>query len=260
MSVASLPPLLTVFYLICRVSGLFLVSPLLSHKAISGSIRFGFSLFFAFFFAMALFPQMQSEPAHFPPLLEIALKALLEISIGYLIGFTFNIVLEALVLAGETIDNMIGFSAAQFFDPFSNTFHSMLGQLFVLMGAALLLASDLHHLFIRALAESFRIVPIGHFHSSEGLVDTLIGGTSLIFTYAIKFAAIPMIVLACGLVGVAFTVRVIPDMNVLLTGLPMRILIALYMVVFALEHIQPVIFEAFYQAAALTGAILESLR
>lgn len=220
------------------------------------------SIFFALFFGMVFYPHYMgmTEAIYAPSLLEISTVALLEVFVGYMIGFTFNIVLEALILAGETLDNMIGFSAAQFFDPFSNTFQSMLGQLFVLMGATLLLATDLHHLFIRALSDSFQMIPIGGFHLNEGLVQTMVQGTSLIFTYAIKVAAIPMVVLACGLVGVAFTVRVIPDMNVLLTGLPMRVLIAIYMVMFALEHIQPVIQQAFLHAAALSEQAIHFMK
>jgi flagellar biosynthesis protein FliR len=260
---------LFIFYILCRVLGLFLVSPFLSNKSITATARFYLSLFIALILGVVLYPDyLGSHPKyvfhHLPnerghAFFVLGIEIIKELSIGYLLGFMFNIVFEAMLLAGEMIDSMIGLATAQFFDPFSNTFQSMLGILLLMFGALFMLIIDFHHVFIRLLAQSFSIVPLGDFHLREGLENTITFGTSLLFIYVVKIGAIPIVILACGLVGIAFTVRVLPEMNLLLTGLPMRVLIGLYVMMLALAYIPPVFNQALMEFAALANQILENL-
>lgn len=260
---------LFVFFILCRVSGIFLVSPLLSNKAVTGTVRLYLSFFIAIILALVLYPdylgdhprfQLSSLPSQeLPFIFIIAGEGIKELVIGYLLGFMFNIIFEALMWAGELIDTMIGLSTGQFYDPISNTFHSLSGKLLMLFGALFMLIVDLHHVIIRLLAQSFSIIPLGNFEMNAAVIANVNSGFSLLFIYAIKFGAIPMVTLACSLVGIAFTVRIIPEMNVILTGLPMRVLIGIYIFIIALSHIPPVIVHLFHQIFDLTGNIVDSL-
>lgn len=261
---------LFVFYISCRVSGVFLVSPLLSNKSVSPTIRLYLSLFTAVLLAFVFYPEYFGQHAKYAlPIIKedntaslfiLAMDAAKELSIGYLIGFMFNIVFEALMLCGEMIDSMIGYSTAQFFDPFSSTFQSLLGQLLLLTGALFMLIYDYHHVFIKMVAISFSMFPLGHFELNSAIIGNITYGTSQLFVYAIKVGAIPIAVLACALVGIAFTIRVVPEMNLLLTGLPMRVLIGWYIMMIAMQHIPPVIKSAFIQFSNIVFHTLDLLK
>jgi flagellar biosynthetic protein FliR len=262
--------LLFSFYILMRVLGLLIVSPLLSNRAINPAIRLFLAIFITLLLTMVLYPDYKgahsryryAELQHFTfhSLPEVILISIKELGIGYIIGFCFNVVFEAMVLAGELIDSMIGFSTAQFLDPFSNSVHSLLGHLLVLFGALMMLIVDLHHIFIRVVAESFNLVPIGNFELTRPLFDDITLGTSWIFVYGLKFGSIPILILACGLVGIAFTVRVVPEMNLLLTGLPMRVLLGFFTMILATGRIMPIFKESFTAVTRLAEQILHHFR
>lgn len=255
-----------VFYILMRITGLFVISPLFSNKAIATYIRLFLAIFTTIIIAIVLYPQYHGiEAVYTLPAIHYAegkdfiyimLMSIKELAVGYIIGFCFNIIFESMLMTGELIDSMIGFSAAQFLDPFSNTFQSMLGQLLVLTGAIVMLIFDLHHLFIRIVTESFSFIPLGDFHMNEGVIDHLTLGMGILFLYAVKIGAISIVILACGLVGIAFTIRVVPEMNILLTGLPMRVMIGFYTIMLGINHIVPIFQEGFMALSNLIQSLI----
>jgi flagellar biosynthesis protein FliR len=253
-------------YVLFRTLGIFFISPLLSNKSLTAASRIYLGLFAAIVLTLVLYPQYVSQftqaPFHNESIfsldnfLGIAITCLEELALGYLLGFCFNIVFEAMAMAGELIDNMIGFSTAQFVDPFSFAFHSSLGMLMVFTGALYMLITDFHHVFIRLLADSFVVVPLGGYHMPSSLLRDITDGTSWIYTFAIKYGAISILVLCINLVGVAFTVRVVPEMNLLLTGLPLRVLFGLWSMMLAISRIFPLFGQTFRETARLAESIL----
>lgn len=247
---------------------MFVISPLLSNRVISNNLRFFLAFGITLLLSIILYPQYFGPRAIYPfdlsgfhqntPLF-LALIGFKELCVGYLIGFFFNIIFEAMLLAGELIDSMIGFSAAQFLDPFSNTFQSLIGQLLVLTGGMVMVVADLHHIFVRMIADSFNIIPVGTINFNEMFIQETTMGMSFLFIYAIKIGTIPIIILACGLIGIAFTIRVIPEMNVLLTGLPMRVMIGIYTLMLGIRFIIPTFQKGFRELSFLVQSIIETL-
>lgn len=257
------------FYILMRVMGLLFISPLLSNKAITSTMRIYLGLFITFLLALVLYPDYFGEDAQYAldgvtnmqqsHFLGFIMTSIKELAVGYILGFCFNVVFESMMMAGELIDSMIGFSTAQFVDPISQQFHSLLAQLFVFSGALLMLIIDFHHVFIRIIADSFSIIPIGTYQTSSVLIGDIALGTSWIFLFAIKYAAIPVIILALGLVGIAFTIRVVPEMNLLLTGLPMRVLFGFWSLMLAISRIFPLFRDTFIQMTRLVEKIVEHM-
>lgn len=258
--------LLFYLYILFRTLGIFFISPLLSNKSLTASSRIYIGIFVAIVLTLTLYPQYvnqfnhaQSDPSSIfssDNLLGIFITCIEELALGYLLGFCFNIVFEAMAMAGELIDNMIGFSTAQFVDPFTFSFHSSLGMLMVFTGALYMLITDFHHVFVRLLADSFAVVPLGNYNMPSSLLKDLTEGTSWIYTFAIKYGAISILVLCINLVGVAFTVRVVPEMNLLLTGLPLRILFGLWSMMLAISRIFPLFGQTFRDIVRLVESML----
>lgn len=260
--------ILLFYYILARLTGLFVISPLLSQRAIAGTIRVFLSIFTTLLLLMTLYPDYHGPQAKFTLIgisqqdygwLMLALNSLKEIGIGYLLGFCFTLLFEATMLAGEVIDAMTGFATASSFDPISATSQALLGPLLMLTTALIVLALDLHHEFIRVAADSFHFIPIGNYNMPPQMADDLILGTGLLFVYALKVAAIPFVILACGTIGIGFVIRTVPEYNPLLTGLPMRVLIAYYSVMLALSHLPPVIQQAFFQFETLSRLFMRQI-
>jgi flagellar biosynthesis protein FliR len=247
-----------------RTIGLLFISPLLSNKAITATTRIYLGVFITLLLSLALYPEytkgahaeLPSDTFHSSQLLTILLTCIKELAIGYFIGFCFNILFEAIAMSGEIIDNMIGFSTAQIINPLFNTFYSVIGQLLFFSAALFILIWDFHHVFIRALADSFTMIPLGHLHINKRLMDVFILETSWIYSFSIKYAAIPIVILTINLLGIACTIRVVPEMNLLLTGVPLRVLYGLWSLILAISWIVPLFRSTFIEIARVVEWIL----
>lgn len=253
--------LLLFYYVFARMTGLMVISPIFSQRTVRLTVRFYFSLFISLILAMVLHGRYNGD---FPPYINDVLNseqfgALLffmnfikEICIGYLIGICFTLVYEAALIAGEVIDAMTGFATAKIIDPITNAPKPLTAPLFTLTTGIIILSLDLHHVFILTAVESFSLIPLGDYNMSNTMLSHLVNGTSQMFTFALKVAAVPFVILSCGTIGIGFVTRVVHEYNPLLTGLPMRVLIALYTLMIGVGHVAPTIkqaFKGFYQLA-----------
>jgi flagellar biosynthetic protein FliR len=252
------------YYVLARLTGLFVISPLFSRQVIGGGVRIFLAIFLSVMLTMVLYPDYRGQaPLYITEVfpnekgwLFLSVNLLKEIGIGYILGFCFTLVFEAIMLAGELIDAMTGFATAASIDPMSETAQALLGPLLVVTIAMIALALDIHHSFIRVVVESFLVIPLGEYKMSPEMIPQITYGTGLIFIYALKFAVVSFIILACATIGIGFMVRIVPEYNPLLTGLPMRVLVAYYTIMLSIRHIPPVIQSAFAEAENLSRILM----
>ena len=249
-------------YIFARVSGVFLLSPLLAGKSIPIVVRGFLTVGTTILLSMVLFPSYQKNFVLDNTLQQgeviflIAIALVKEVAVGYLIGFCFSILFEAMVLAGELIDSMMGLSTAQFFDPLSQTFKSLLAELFLLSAMVLMFAMDLHHVFFRILADSFNYIPLGYYQLSNNLLRDITLEVAAIFTFGIKIAAIPMIILVLTAAAIGFISRTLPEFNPLITGVSLRIVVGLFAVMATLRLFPSFIEHAFVNLTELAQVFL----
>ncbi|MEW6203283.1 MAG: flagellar biosynthetic protein FliR, partial [bacterium] len=93
----------------------------------------------------------------------------------------------------------------------------------------LFIAMDGHHLIILAITNSYTYIPLDAFHISGPLSMEMTGLLQKMFVIAFKvglpmIAALLVITIAMGLIA-----RTVPQMNVFIVGLPLNILVGLFM-------------------------------
>jgi len=94
----------------------------------------------------------------------------------------------------------------------------------------LLLAMNGHLWFFQALGQSYRAVPIGHFVWTGVRSEKVLGLFSMVFATGFKIAAPALVVLLLTTVGIVALARTVPQMNVFIVGLPIRIGVGLAVV------------------------------
>jgi flagellar biosynthetic protein FliR len=127
------------FLVLARVGGIFLISPLLSHNSIKMQLRSFLTVMTTILLAMTLYSDYRGpQPLYYTNLLDsnapislilLGMGVAKELAIGFLIGFCFALVMEALVVAGQLVGVMIGFSIAEILDPVSGVSQSMISNL-----------------------------------------------------------------------------------------------------------------------------------
>jgi flagellar biosynthetic protein FliR len=154
-----------------------------------------------------------------------------EIAIGVAMGFLVQLVFDAIALGGQVIGMSMGLGFAVFLDRARGVSIPVLGQLFLMLGMLVFLATEGHLAMIQLLAESFRAWPIAEGGLTVPVLGELLAWTSQLFIFALRIA-LPAIT-ALLVVNLSFGVmsRAAPTLNLFAVGFPVAMLLG-FMVIF----------------------------
>lgn len=189
----------------------------------------------ALLLAMIVFPQVGwkkiSADFNTISLITIAIK---EVFIGLTFGFLARLYFMAVGMAGQIMSVSLGVSSAQLFNPAMGEVSTSFDQIFVTLASLFFLSINGHHMLISGLFDSYQIVPI----SKLGINLEGLGGlgpvTQTITLMALKFSAPVMVSILFMNIAVALVGRAVPQINILITSLPINILVGLFIVFFSL--------------------------
>ena len=234
---------LPVFLLIvARVSGIFMSAPAIGSRNLHPRARVGASVALALLIA----PFVPVDPAALPAdLLVYVGIALKELIVGILLGFSAMLIFNAVQLAGQVLDVQIGFGVANVIDPITNAQVPTMGQFQFIIAMLLFLAMDGHHLLLTALARSFELVPLTEFWFSPTLASKFSSLVGEMFVMAVKVGAPAIGALFLAEMGLGMIARTVPQMNVFIVGIPLKIALSFVVVLTALPIFQLLMANAF---------------
>ena len=163
----------------------------------------------------------------FENLFSMAFAALRELLIGLVLGFLSSLPLVALRIAGEQVGTVMGFSMAQVVDPMTQSQDSLVGQLNFLVGMWFYFHWNGHLLMVRAMIETLRFVPLGGlsiFPHGDVAVGTWLQG---LFILAMRIVIPFYCALMLADIGLGFLARTVPQMNIFVLGLPVKVALGL---------------------------------
>jgi flagellar biosynthetic protein FliR len=150
-----------------------------------------------------------------------------EIVIGAVLGLTARLAISGLQVAGSVIAQQLGLGFVTAVDPTMNQQGMLVGNFLSVLGVALIFATDMHHLVIIALNDSYFIFAPGDVPVIGDIakhITQVIGGS---FKIGIQLSA-PFLVF--GLLfnlGLGVLSRLMPQMQVYFIGMPLSIMLGL---------------------------------
>jgi flagellar biosynthetic protein FliR len=229
MTIAILPEISALFALVfARVGALIMLLPGLGERVILSRAR----LSVAVFVALMMVPLVRDRLV-VPQAPQAVIGLLLsELMVGLAIGIAARILVGTLQTAGTIIANQLGLGFAMTVDPAGGAQNPSIANLLALLGAALVLTLDLHHIAIGAIHESYRLLPPGGPLMIEDMMKLAIMTTAQSFSLAVQISA-PFIVF--GLLfnlGLGILSRLMPQLQVFFIAVPASIIIGM-LVLFA---------------------------
>lgn len=218
------------FLIFARVGTLLMLMPALGEATIPARLRLTFALLFTF----VLFPLMQPALPATPATMGGVLAGMgHEMAVGFILGGLLRLMLTAVQVAGAVIAYQMGLSMAQTADPTQDGVQgAIVGNFLALLAVALIFATDLHHMLLAGIVESYVLfppdVPLMLGDAAQMAVTIL----SRAFVIGVQMAA-PLLVF--GLVfylGLGVMGRLMPQIQVFFMAMPANIIIGL--VLFAL--------------------------
>lgn len=244
MSLLSIEFILTAFLIFVRVAAVVGTAPFFSN----GSIPMRVKLFFAMALTVMLYPVVPVQSTGIPvdaTTIEVVVLIFKELLVGAAMGLTGQLVFAGLQMGGELMSVNVGLSFASVVDPVNQSQGSIVAQLFGLLGVLVFVGVGGDEYYIRALAHSFDVVPVG-----EGMVTqaapVFIEMATYLFVVGVQMAAPFIIVLFLMDLSLAIFARIMPQANIFFIALPLKLGIGMLLLILVLPY-TPVAFEHFFE-------------
>ena len=238
-----------------RVSALIISSPMFGKKTMPNLVKvcLCLALTYVMFAANLSAPQPQYED-----IIGFVVLCVKEMLFGLVIGFVMTLFFSLVQISGQYIDMQMGFGMVNVLDIQSQTTVPVTGDLLGVVLTIAFFGVNGHLKLIYILNSTFTQIPVGTIS-----LNPLIGMTAMeIFILAFILAvhvALPLI--AAGLlaeVALGFLTRAVPQINVFVVGIPIKIVLGLMMLLLVLPvyvGFTDVIFDRMFESinTMLTG-------
>lgn len=212
-----------------RLATFFAVVPLLNMRNIPILVKLGLGALCALTIMPPLDPSWNVES-----LGVLALLALQEVALGFLLAFLVILVFGIVTFAGHFVDTPLGFGMASVFDPALGGQVPVFSQFYHVFAALLFFALDAHLWLIQALQYSFQIIPFGGILKLEPTFWLVMDLVQEMFIIGIQIALPVIATILLTDIGLGIIIRAVPQINVFVLGFPLKITVGLIVVVFSL--------------------------
>ena len=211
--------------ILVRVSCFVFIAPFFSLSNTPARVRIALSVFTAMLLYTTLTP---TDAVVYDTVMEYALIVVKEGVTGLLIGFSANICMAIVNIAGAITDMEIGLSMVTLMDPATREQSSVTGVFYQYVIMLILIASGMYRYLFGALADSFLLIPVnGAVLKGENLVSAvlLFLGDYIIIGFRICLPVFCTILLLNAILGIL--TKVSPQLNMFSVGIQLKVLAGL---------------------------------
>ncbi|GFN31880.1 flagellar biosynthetic protein FliR [Paenibacillus xylaniclasticus] len=234
-----------IFLLIfCRMTAFFVVAPVFSMRGVPTTFKIGLG----FFISLIVFLTYGVKETAVLDATYILL-VFREVLVGLLLGFVVYLFFTVVQTAGALMDISMGFAMSNVVDPLTGAASPIMGNLKYMILILVFLSMNGHHYLLTSLMDSYQWLPLDNDLFSEiydGKVSNFIAVT-FTETFMLAFQIASPILVAMFLTDVAlgFLAKTAPQYNVFIIGMPLKILLGLFMLVLVLPTMSGVLEHLF---------------
>ncbi len=225
VDISFLPALATAFLLtFARVGAMVMLMPGVGELSVPSRVRLTIALVLTAILLPAHQKAYTVDLKTFGPVLVLLFQ---ELVIGAVLGLTARLAISALQITGSIVAQQLGLGFVTAVDPTQNQQGLLVGNFLTVLGVALVFATDLHHLAIAAMNDSYTIFQPGELPLMGDAAQHMTRIIATAFRIGVQLSA-PFLVF--GLLfnlGLGVLSRLIPQMQVFFIGLPLSILLGL---------------------------------
>lgn len=216
--------LFTLFLIFARIGSAMMILPAFGEPYVQPRFRLILAIAITLLVAPVLgvtFPVLPDSPW------AMALLLVTEIIIGLFFGTIGIILIGILHTAGSIISFQTSLSNAFVFDPSTSQQGSLPSLLLTTLGVLLILVTDLHHMMLRALVDSYSMFAPGELPNVGDMSESISRLVARAFQIGVQLTG-PFI--AIGLIfylGVGLLARLMPQVQVFFVAMPLQILFGL---------------------------------
>lgn len=213
-------------YIMMRVGGFIFFNPFFGRRNIPNYFKAGATLLFTMTAAEAYTGTVQA-PATF---IELAVRLLLELCMGFFIGVVMNIFLYVPSYAGHIMDEQMGMAMAQTYDPSFQGQATPASNVLNIFTILLFFTANGHQTLLRLMLDSGGLVPFGSAAFGQAAAEKV----ALLFVdctlLAIKLCLPVLGAELMGQVGMGIIMKAIPQINVFVINIEVKVIVGLVLI------------------------------
>ncbi|MCI8517521.1 MAG: flagellar biosynthetic protein FliR [Hungatella sp.] len=212
-----------------RMTGAVMFNPVLGRSNIPNTYKGALIFMLTLMLYLSVGGVLSHEPG---TMIEFGVMLIQELFMGFVLGFSMELFFMVVRFASSIMDQTMGLSMAQVYDPTTRTQMTVSSGLFYAFLFLLFMAVDGHVHLIGLFFTSARLVPFGEVHIRPELYQMVleIFKTNIVMGLQFAFPIIAMELVTEAAVGILM--RMIPQINVFAVNFQLKILVGLMMLVF----------------------------
>jgi len=244
------------FLIAIRIAPLFVLAPVFGTADIPVRFRLMLSLSFAALFATAIGAGATSDDA-----LALAsggalfAAAIREFAIGLVLAFGVFTAFAAFLFGGRLLDIQIGFGIANVFDPVTRSQGPLLGSALAMLAIVVFFAVDGHHMLLRGFAWSLERLPPGRSWTTLD-ARAVVEQFGIVFAYGLAVVAPSVILLLLLDVGMAVAARTMPQMNIFIVAMPIKVVVGILTLALSMRFLAPTLARIYESIGAYWQRVL----
>jgi flagellar biosynthetic protein FliR len=223
VDISFLPAFAAAFILsFSRIGTMIMLMPGLGELTVSARVRLTLALVLTAVIMPLHRNAYQIDLQAFEPVVVMLMQELL---VGAVLGLLARLTVSALQVAGVIVAQQMGLGFVTAVDPTQGQQGALVGNFLAVLGITMIFATDLHHLVIGALNDSYIIFRPGEVPVLGDVANLLSGTVAGAFRIGVQLAA-PFLVF--GLLfnlGLGLLSKLMPQMQVFFVGMPLSILV-----------------------------------
>lgn len=183
-----------------------------------------------FFVSVIMIPeQLASFSLEIDTFLDLGGYMIMESLIGFSIGLVAVIIINVFYLAGSLVDRNIGFAMVSVIGAQDESQLPVSANFYYIFALMIFLVGNVHHELIKALYDSYTTLPIG----SNPLLNIIVFDYTDVLQYTFitgfKMAAPFILTVLIANILLGLLSKAMPGMNVFMIGMPLKILVGLFL-------------------------------
>jgi flagellar biosynthesis protein FliR len=190
----------------------------------------------------------------------LALLVARETAIGLALAFAVRVLMAGAELGGQLAGFQLGFGYAATVDPNTGARNNLLASIYSALTLYTFLSLDAHHALLRALADTYRLVPIGYGFHAATIGRTAASLLGVVFVFGIQVATPIVIVLLVAELAIGLVSRAAPALNLMVIGFPVRLLAGLIALSATIGVVPSIVARLITPALELAGRLVFAFR
>jgi len=180
-----------------------------------------------------------------------------ELALGATLGLGIILAFSAFTMAGRLLDIQVGFGMGQTLDPLSNARAPIITTAFNQIALLVFFLVNGHHALLRGLAFSLERFPLGQPWPIETAVGPILKQVTGVFGLSFLLAAPVVFCILMVEMGLGVLARNMPQINMLVLGIPVKIVVGLLTLSVWFTGIGPVMTRVYGSIYQTWGVIFE---